>query len=103
MEMTGLRLLAGVVCLSALLVVWVAGLPGPRRRGAVVLGVLALAWLPLNKPLEGLVLVRMTDDQGFTQADLLAVAAFATALWRWFRDGTTPSRKRVEPSASIGA
>lgn len=82
--MFGVRLLAAAICLAALLAALVAG---RGRRGALLIVVLAIAWLPLNKPLEGVVLVRVTEDQGLTQADLLTGFALALAAWRWWRPG----------------
>jgi hypothetical protein len=57
-------------------------------RGAVAAWLLVLcsaAWLPLNTPIEGPVILPLSNDHGVTVADLLSVAGFGIAalvLWR---------------------
>ena len=91
----GLRLLAAAVCLAAILVV---ALSGRGRWSALQLAALAILWLPLNKPMEGLVLLRVTEDQGLTQADLLAPVALLLAAWRWWR---SPRASGANKAATI--
>ena len=67
------------VTLLALVVSTVGALIRPRLDVALVLGLLAAIWTRVNQPVEGRVLHSWTSDRGFTEADLLAVAALAVA------------------------
>ena len=51
----------------------------PRLDAALVLGLLAAIWTRVNQPVEGRVLHTWSADRGFTEADLLLVAALAVA------------------------
>ncbi|GAB3452851.1 hypothetical protein AB1207_23430 [Kineococcus endophyticus] len=100
---------APVVIPLTLLAVGVCGLGAlwrPRVDVALVLGLLAAIWSRVNQPVEGRVLHSWTLDRGFTEADLLSVAAVLVALltlgrcaWRLVRrssgrgrTGTLPAR-----------
>jgi uncharacterized membrane protein len=83
-----LTLLAVAVC--ALGALW-----RPRVDAALVLGLLAAIWSRVNQPVEGRILHSWTLDRGFTEADLLSVAAVLVAVltlgrcaWRLVRRGT---------------
>ncbi|MEZ0165338.1 hypothetical protein AB2L27_11270 [Kineococcus sp. LSe6-4] len=65
--------------LAALGVCAVGALWRPRLDAAVVLGLLAAIWSRVNQPVEGRVLHSWTLDRGFTEADLLSVAALLVA------------------------
>jgi hypothetical protein len=53
------------------------------HRGAALLSVpFALAWLLVNRVVEGPVLIPFTNRHGITLSDLLAVAALCVAGWR---------------------
>ena len=67
-----LTLLALGVCAAGALV-------RPRLDAALVLGLLAAIWSRVNQPVEGRVLHTWSADRGFTEADLLSVAALAVA------------------------
>lgn len=62
----------------------VAGL-GDRwgRPGAVALAGVSLVWLLVNGPMEGVVLLTVTESRGLTGADLAGFTGFGLALWRW--------------------
>ncbi|WP_432544715.1 hypothetical protein [Kineococcus sp. SYSU DK002] len=63
------------VTLLALGVCALGALWRPRVDSAVVLGLLAAIWTRVNQPVEGRVLYSWTRDRGFTEADLISVAA----------------------------
>ncbi|MFD0484628.1 hypothetical protein ACFQ46_18705 [Kineococcus sp. GCM10028916] len=63
------------VTLLALGVCALGALIRPRVDVALVLGLLAAIWSRVNTPVEGRVLHTWTADRGFTEADLLSVAA----------------------------
>lgn len=56
-----------------------------RRVVALVLVGLALLWLPLNQPIEGPQLYRLSENHAVTTADLLSVALVLVAAWLWWR------------------
>lgn len=73
---------APVVVLAALVVV--AGTADRTgRAGAVALALASVAWLLVNGPVEGLVLVRLTPQHGLTGADVAGLAGLGLAAWRW--------------------
>jgi hypothetical protein len=77
-----------IMFLAALVVLALLGMTLWRGRhwgrpGALALGVLALAWIPVNRPVEGAVLLRLADDMGVTVADLLTVALGTVAAYRF--------------------
>lgn len=78
------------VTLLALGICALGALLRPRLDAALVLGLLAAIWTRVNQPVEGRILHSWTLDRGFTEADLLAVAALLVAGvtvlrcgWRW--------------------
>ncbi|GLZ51763.1 hypothetical protein [Actinomycetospora sp. NBRC 106378] len=54
--------------------------PTRRRVLAGVLVVVAIAWLPLNKPVEGPWLLRLAPGHSVTAADLVSVALVLVAV-----------------------
>lgn len=52
------------------------------RVGGIALLLLALAWVPLNKPVEGPILMRLGHDKGLVLADLLAIVVVLIACRR---------------------
>ena len=71
--------------LGALAVLVVAAGTADRtgRAGAVALALASVAWLLVNGPVEGLVLVRVTPRHGLTGADVAGLAGLGLAAWRW--------------------
>jgi uncharacterized membrane protein len=67
------------VTLVAVAVCALGALVRPRVDVALVLGLLAAIWTRVNTPVEGRVLHSWTADRGFTEADLLSVAALLVA------------------------
>jgi hypothetical protein len=57
---------------------WVAVTGSFAPAGLVLL--LSVAWVLVNKPVEGVVLVPITHENGITSSDLLAVLGFGVAL-----------------------
>lgn len=55
-------------------------IPLGRLVAAALLVVGAVVWLRINKPVEGRTLLEITQNHGFTTADLLSVAALLLAL-----------------------
>lgn len=51
----------------------------PSLRAAVVLAVVAVAWVVWNGPIEGAVLVSLTPDHGVTESDVLGAVAVLIA------------------------
>ena len=91
---------AAWLVLFAVLVVSVALLVRPGWLLMGVLAVLTVVWLPVNRPVEGAVLLRLSGSRGVTVADLLVPALLlvlalsaarlrrreAAAMRRWARD-----------------
>ena len=103
MEPSGSLGLVVVACLVGVTVVVCAlRLLASRRMEDVPLVLAALvAWLAVNKPLEGPVLLGISEDHGVTLADVLVVppavlclAVAARASVRWSR------RRRTSPTGS---
>lgn len=84
------RLVITGIVLAAL--VLAAGI-GPRRGrlSGSVLAVVAVVWLLVNDPMEGAVLLPVTDSHGLTAADLAGLSALVLAGWR----ATRPRRVRA--------
>lgn len=87
------------VTLLALAICALGALLRPRFDVALVLGLLAAIWSRVNTPVEGRVLHTWTADRGFTEADLLSVAALvvvaltlARCAYRWLRRLSHPQR-----------
>lgn len=53
---------------------------GSPLRTLAALGGLGVAWLALNGPMEGAVLLHVSRDHGITVADLLVVPALLVAV-----------------------
>ena len=73
--------------------VLVAGLSGRYGfPGAALLAVVSILWLVVNGPMEGVVILGVTDDHGITGGDLAGLAGLALAGFRAsrrHRDSTT--------------
>jgi hypothetical protein len=84
----------------------VVGRRVPAPRVAALLTVLfAVAWVLVDKRMEGPVLLSITDQHGITVSDLASVAAAVVAGWRLLRGGTDRAssgraRPRRDRSAS---
>ncbi|HET8616993.1 MAG TPA: hypothetical protein VFL94_15845 [Actinomycetales bacterium] len=74
-----LPLLVALLVLTVLVaaVAWSVAAPSVGRLALVVL--VAAAWLPVNKPVEGPTLLTLGHDRGVTLSDLLSVAAVVLA------------------------
>jgi hypothetical protein len=59
--------------------------------GPALLAVLSVWWLVVNGPVEGVVLVQVSEGHGITGADLAGVAGLAVAVLR----GAVMLRQRV--------
>jgi hypothetical protein len=100
-----MHLATALVVLVLLLasMVWVTVTGSIACAGLVLL--LSAAWLGVNKPVEGMVLVPITKENGFTSSDLLSdlglgVALLAVAQHRSRRAGrarTAGRRRRPRP------
>ncbi|WP_432546929.1 hypothetical protein [Kineococcus sp. SYSU DK004] len=93
--------------LLALAVCAVGALARPRWDGGLLLGLLAAVWTRVNGPVEGRVLHTWSPGRGFTEADLLAVAALVLAavtllrcLLRVLRPARAGSRPRPAGAAA---
>jgi hypothetical protein len=77
--------LAGAAAMVTLLVMLVSAGTSDRtgRTGAAVLAVASVVWFFVNRPMEGSVLVRLSEDHGITAADLVGLAGLAIAGWRF--------------------
>jgi hypothetical protein len=69
----------------AALVVTAALAPRLGRPAAVLLAVVSVLWFLVNGPVEGVVLISLTEDHGLTSADLAGVAGLGVAAWVWAR------------------
>jgi biotin transporter BioY len=90
------------VTLLALAVCTLGALVRPRIDVAFVLALLAAIWTRVNQPVEGAILHSWTSDHGFTEADLVSVAALLVAGvtvarcgWRWLSRALHPQPGRV--------
>jgi hypothetical protein len=84
--------------LAALLVLIVMGRPW-GRAGAVTLLLLALVWIPFNKPIEGPTLIEFTDERGLTLADMLTLFAVPLAALRFW--GASKSERTSKQDLSV--
>ena len=77
--------LAGVLAGLTLIAMLVAAGTGDRtgRVGAAVLGALSLLWFFTNKPMEGSVLLELSETHGVVVADLVGLTGLSLAAWRW--------------------
>lgn len=89
------------VVFAAVVVLLLVGRRGDRRAAAA-LAVLALAWIVVNKPMEGMTLWRIGDDRGLTQADLLAPVALLVAALRAVRPRREAKSARAAERLSVG-
>jgi hypothetical protein len=79
-----LSLLAPAVVLVAL--VFLAGVSAETGLlGAVGLAVVSVAWLVVNKKVEGPVLLVVAPGHGLTTSDLAGLTGLALAAWRGYR------------------
>ena len=76
-------MVAGLVLVALLLCAAAAGRWG--RGAAVALAVVSVLWLLVNKPMEGSVLVVVSDTRGLTSADLAGLAGLVLAALTWRR------------------
>jgi hypothetical protein len=86
-----------------------AGCVVTRRPGAAWLLLLfCAAWLPVNRPIEGPVILRLSPGHGITLADLLSIAGFGVAavvLWRAHPrvgSGTSSGRRAASMLVAVG-
>ena len=68
------------------------------RGGALALLILALIWIPFNKPIEGPTLYEFNDERGLTLADVLTLIAVPLALWRWVSASRSEQPRERDPS-----
>ncbi|MDT0353977.1 hypothetical protein [Pseudonocardia charpentierae] len=74
-------LLAPAVVLVVL--VFLAGVSAETGLlGAVALAVVSVAWLLVDAPVEGLILVVVAPGRGLTGSDLAGMAGLGLAVWR---------------------
>ena len=67
------------VTLLALAISALGALVRPRWDAALVTGLLAAVWSRVNGPVEGAILHSWSPGRGFTEADLVSVAALVVA------------------------
>jgi hypothetical protein len=48
--------------------------------------VAAVAWVPVDEPVEGPTFVELTETHGVTATDMLSVGLVAVAAWLWLGD-----------------
>jgi len=70
--------LPGLVLVALVACAVLAGRGG--RWAALALGACSILWLVVNKPMEGEVLVVVTEDHGLTTADLAGLAGVVLAV-----------------------
>ena len=70
-------MLVAWLVLTAVVLVGVALLARPAWSLVGLLAALAVVWLPVNQPVEGAVLLSLTDEHGLTVADLLVPVILA--------------------------
>ena len=85
------------VTLLAVAISALGALLRPRVDGAVVLGLLAAIWSRVNGPVEGRILHTWSAGRGFTEADLLSVAAVAVAAVTLLRCAYRVVRRSARP------
>jgi hypothetical protein len=77
-----------------------AGLSGRRALlGAVALAGMSILWLLVNKPMEGPILVVITDGRGITGGDLAGLAGLLVAAFR----GLAPRHRVAQPVGAAAA
>lgn len=69
-------------------------MPPPRTAALLTIG-LAVAWVLVDKRLEGPVLVVLSEEHGVTLSDLASVVAVLVAGWRLF-PGARPGPREGE-------
>jgi hypothetical protein len=67
------------------------------RLGCFVLALLGILWLWVNKPIEGDILLVLTQHHGITVADLFSVACFGMAGFGWSRSQRRRDRALSDP------
>jgi hypothetical protein len=85
-----LGMFAAVVLTGLVLVAGLSGRFG--LPGAALLAAVSLLWLLVDGPMEGVVLVTLTENHGITGADLAGIAGLALAGVRGYRSYRTRSR-----------
>jgi hypothetical protein len=75
--------LAGLVLAALVVAAAAAGRWG--RPAALPLAVISCLWLLVNSPMEGRVLLEVTDTRGLTAADLAGLAGLLLALLAFVR------------------
>lgn len=64
------------------------------RAGAVLLAAVSLAWLLVNKPVEGVILFSVTATHGLVGADLAGLVGLALAAWQLLRPARSGHARR---------
>ncbi len=88
-------MIAALVLVALVLTAGLSSRSGSAGAGAVA--ALSVAWLLVNSPMEGPVLVAFTPDHGITGGDLTGFAGLALAAARLV--AVRRSRLRAEPVA----
>jgi hypothetical protein len=91
------------VTLLAVAVGTVGALVRPRVDAGLVLGLLAAIWSRVNTPVEGRILHTWTADRGFTEADLVSVAALAVAVLTLLRCAHRVLRRHTRRDGVVAA
>ncbi len=72
------------------------------RLSIILLVITCVAWLPLNSPIEGHVLITFSKQHGVTSADLLTVAGIVLALVQHMRLRSAPKRDGSNKPTYVG-
>ncbi len=83
-------MIAGIVLAGLVLVAGIHHRLG--RAGPWALAFLSVLWLVVNDPMEGRVLLVVTDTRGLTAADLAGLTGLALAAWLVWRRWCRPIR-----------
>ena len=71
------------------------------RLGCIVVALLGVLWLWVNKPVEGDILLTLTQHHGITTADLFSVLCFSLAAFGWNRSRRTRQQARPEVDGAL--
>ena len=77
-------MLAGLVLVLLVVSAGLAGWVG--RPGVVALALASVLWLLVNQPVEGEVLLEVSQHHGLTSADLAGLAGLVMAVVLWAQD-----------------